>query len=443
MNLGRELVACALREGTLRAFTEAGITHEWLTDQDDVSRAAVFGAEDLDAWFTLLRHQEQHGKAPSVDMFQRSHPAESYKLPKSDYSPDELIEIFREDRRRFLTQVAASDIADAIGQNRIDDALALMELATRVIRKTYQSNSIVVDWDDRDYDLEGRIHREIQHGVMTGIPGLDDQDGFYGFQPGSMTCYLGRAKAGKTSFALLSAIKAWQDGKKVLFLTFEIAAGKLPSEPGVADRLDCFGSGIDLLHYMQGELTSQEQDRLREFRKNEIDSYDSTFRIVQPTGRYTVTDLEAEVERYEPDVVYIDGFYFMIDRETGKSGGQWEGHDNLANDLKAFAMNNMMPVVISHQVREKQLTGKKGKGIDDGAMMGGTAIIMFADLVLGVDADEDGLRTLSCTRSRLKYLDTIHGTWDWSTCRFNEQAAPVDEDQYGYGKDGDNDGAPW
>jgi predicted ATP-dependent serine protease len=297
----------------------------------------------------------------------------------------------------------------------------------------------VVDWDSKEYDLEGRIHREITRGVMTGIPGLDDQDGFYGFQPGSMTCYLGRAKAGKTSFALLSAMRAWEDGKKVLFLTFEIAAGKLPSEPGVADRLDCFGSGIDLLHYMQGELTREEQDKLREFRST---CTDEAFRIVQPIGKYTVDDLEAEVDRYEPDVVYIDGFYFMTDRETGKSGGQWEGHDNLANDLKLLAMGHMVPVVISHQVREKQLTGKKGAGIDDGAMMGGTAIIMFADLVLGVDANEEGLRTLSCTRSRLQYLKTIHGTWNWSTCEFTEQEAPVDEDQYAYGKDKDDSDAP-
>lgn len=439
MNLGRELVACALRKGTLRPFIEAGITHDWLTDQDDLSRSAIFDSEDLGAWFTLLRYTEQHGRMPSVDMFQRSHPAESYRLPTSDYQPDELIELFREDRRRYLTQLAASDIADAIGENRIDDAIGLMELATKVIRQTYAPNSIVLDWDSKDYDVEGRIHREIKHGVLTGIAGLDDQDGFYGFQPGSLTCYLGRAKAGKTSFELLSALRAWEDGKKVLFVTFEIAAGKQPSEPGVADRLDCFGSGIDLLHYMQGELTREEQGKLREFRSM---CTDEAFRIVQPIGKYTVSDLEAEVERYQPDVVYIDGFYFMIDQETGKSGAQWEGHDNLANDLKLLAMARMIPVVISHQVREKQLQGKKGKGIDDGAMMGGTAIIMFADLVLGVDADEDGLRTLSCTRSRLQYLKTVHGTWDWGTCTFSEQAAPVDESQFGYGKDEDED-PPW
>lgn len=433
MNLGRELVACALREGTLRPFIEAGITGDWLTDPDDVSRAAVFDSEDLGAWTTLVHHWERHGKVPTADMFQRSHPEESYRLPKSEYTADELLGIFQEDRRRYLTQVASSDIADLVTQGHVDAAVALMERAYRMIRDTYAAKSIVVDWDSADYDVEGRIHREVKRGVMTGIPGLDKQ--FYGYQPGNLICYLGRAKAGKTSFALLSALKAWEDGKRVLFLSFEIAAGKMPSEPGIADRLDCFGSGIDLIHYMMGELTRDEQNRLRDFRK---DCTADAFKIVQPTGRYTVADLDADIDRYQPDVVYIDGFYFMSDPETGKSGANWEGHDNIASDIKRLAMQRMLPVLITHQVREKQLQGKKGKGIDDGAMMGGTGIIMFADLVMGFDVDDDKIHTVSCTRSRLRYLDTIHGTWDWSACVFGEVERMVDEGQFGYGKDDDD-----
>jgi hypothetical protein len=435
MNLGRELVACALRTGDLRPFTEGGITYEWLTSQEDVSKAAVFGSEDLQAWFTLVRYQEQHGKVPTVDMFRRSHPEVSYKLPESSYEPDELLGIFREDRRRYLTHTAVSDLADMIGNEQIDDAVELMVQAARLIRETYTSRSVEVVWDSPDYDFEARINREIKQGIMTGIPGLDKQ--FNGHQPGNLVCYLGRAKAGKSSFALLSAMNAWEDGKRVLFLSFEIAAGKLPSEPGIADRLDCFGAGIDLIHYMMGELTREEQELLREFHKN--DPAEGNFRIIQPTGRYTVADLEADIDRHKPDVVYVDGFYFMTDAETGKSGAHWEGHDNLANDLKKLAMNQMIPVIITHQVREKQLTGKKGKGIDDGAMMGGTAITMFADLVLGVDADEEGRRTVSCTRARLRYLTTVYGTWNWSDCTFTEQSAPVDEEKYAYGRDDDGD----
>jgi hypothetical protein len=221
------------------------------------------------------------------------------------------------------------------------------------------------------------------------------------------------------------------DGKRVLFVTFEIAAGRTPEEPGISDRLDCFGAGIDLIRYMQGGLTGQEQKLLLEYRAT---CDDDAFTIIQPTGRYDAADLEYDIEQYQPDVVYIDGFYFMSDQDTGKSGSDWQGHDNLARQLKHAAMGHMIPVIITHQVREKQLVGKRGKGIDDGAMMGGTAIIMYADMVLGFDVDDEKVRTISCTRSRLNYLETVHGTWDWSTCAFVEQAAPAapDEALYAY-----------
>lgn len=422
-------MACALRENTLRPFAEAGLTWDYLTDELDKSAKAVFDGQDWHAWTTLLSHWDKHHKLMSLDMFRHSFPEAAYTLPKTSYDPAELIEMWQDLRREYLIKLAASDVATMVGEGEHQTAVELLATFHKLITSVHDSRSIIVDWDDKDYDVEARINREIKIGVQTGIAGFDDQPGFYGFQPGNLVCYLGRAKAGKTSFALLSALRAWMDGRRVLFISFEIAAGKLPSEPGIADRLDCFGSGIDLTRYMMGALNHPEKKLLRAFRSENCD--EKLFRIVQPTARYTVTELEADIEKHRPDVVYIDGFYFMIDRETGKSGANWEGHDNLANDLKKIGMNYMIPVVITHQVREKQLTGKRGAGIDDGAMMGGTAIIMYADLVLGVDVDDSKLRTLSCTRSRLKYLDTVYGTWNWEDCTFHEQEPSYDPGQFG------------
>lgn len=438
MDLGRELVACALREQTLKPFLAGGITPEWLGDQRDTSRSMIFPDEDFAAWQTLVTYWDRHGKLPTVEVFRRSHPETAYDLPESGYSAEELLDMFQQDRRRLLSQVAAMDFSELVSAGRIEDALALMEGQLRVINETYASKSIVVTWDDPDYDVEGRIARVIERGVMTGVEGFDTQEKFFGYQKGNLICYLGRAKAGKTSFALLSALAAWQKGLRVMFLSFEIAAGRLPEEPGITDRLDCFGAQVDMLAYMQGNLGKNDAEELRSFREG---CTADTFKIIQPVARYTVTDLEADIEIHRPDVVYIDGFYFMTDRETGKPGSNWEGHDNLAGDIKQVAMNHMIPVIITHQVREKQLTGKKGAGIDDGAMMGGTGIIMFADMVLGVDADEEGNRTLTCTRSRLQYLDPVRGRWDWTTCQFSESAGdnPFDQEVFGYKQGGDED----
>ena len=444
MNLGREIVACALREGTIKPFTDAGITDEWLISPDDLSRGAIFGVDDLDAYRTLLRHWNGHGKLPSLDMFRLSHPAAAYRLPDTAYTTAELVEVFEEDRQRYITQVGMADIAEMVGADDTKGALAVMERVAKMVRASRRSAGICLVWDGRDYDLDGRIARKTEPGVLTGIPELDSQ--FPGFQPGNLICYLGRAKAGKTSFLILSALHAFLGNddtvaRRVMIVTVEISAD------GVADRLDAFGAGVGLTKYAAGELAAWENkaqaDRLRSWRQKHVDAYDGGYmNIVQPAGGYTVTDLEYDVDQYQPDVVYVDGFYFMTDRLTGKNGGSWEGHDNLAREMKELAMRRNIPVITSHQVREKQLTGKKGAGIDDGAMMGGTGLIMAADMVLGIDADDnpDGnqkVHTISCTRSRTGYLRTVKGTWDWQTSTFTVSAEPeqVNEAKYGYGKE--------
>ena len=358
MDLGRELVACALRTGTLKPFAEGGLTAEYLTAPDDLSRSGILGDEGLAAWRTIQAHWDKHGKTPSVDMFRRSFPAATYDLPDTDYSPAELVELFQQERRKLLTTLAASDLADLLREGRAEDAVALMEHAVKVIRETYASKSIVVAWDSADYDVEGRICRELARGVMTGIDGFDNQDDFMGFQQTWLITYLGRAKAGKTSFLLLSALRAWEEGKRVLFVSFEIAAGISPNEPGIADRLDSIGAGIDMSKYMQGRLGPNDADDLRAFRK---DCTADVFKIVQPTGRYTAIDLADDIERYTAGRG-VPRRILLHDRPgDGQAGSNWEGHDNLASDIKTLAMNHSIPIILTHQVREKQLTARRAR----------------------------------------------------------------------------------
>lgn len=428
-------MACALREKTLKPFLEAGITSAWLDDRDDLSHAAIFTEQDRSAYRTLLGHWVQFQKTPSVDMFRLSYPQGAYRLPDSGYTAEELIACFSDDREKYLSEIGAMDIAEAIEAGDYRDAAALMEAYGRRIRDSRASRSIVVEWDGPDYDIEERIKREVEEGIFTGIRELDDE--FPGFQKGNLICYLGRAKAGKSSFFILSSIAAWEDGKRVMFVTFEIAAGHEASTPGITDRLDAFTANVSFSDYTQGSLDSYAQQRMRTFRS---DMGENGFYVVQPVGQYTVADLEYDIDRYEPDVVYIDGFYFMIDQETGESGSGWKGHDNLAAGLKTLAMRKRLPVLISHQVREKQMQGKKGKGIDDGAMMGGTAIIMYADMVLGIDVDDQRLHTISCTRSRTNYLPTVKGTWDWNKCAFtvtDDDGPKADASKFGYANPND------
>jgi hypothetical protein len=91
-------------------------------------------------------------------------------------------------------------------------------------------------------------------------------------------------------------------------------------------------------------------------------------------------------------------------------------------------MRLRVPVLVTHQAREKQL-GKAGGGFDDTAMMGGTGLRMASDMVFTFDKDEAGVITIKNTAARRGYLKTVKGEWDWDGFEFTAyEAGPDDED---------------
>ena len=421
INIGREVVSNILRgkEPALKQFLEAGFDLEWLTDENDLSRAAIFNETDLQAYTFIIRHFLEKRAVPTTAYFQYSYPAEAYRLSNSGMTTAEILYLAKEDRLRVNLEVSGSEFADRMDAGEYPEAAEVLRAAAKV--RDARESSVHVVWDSDEWDYEARINRKVQQGVVTGIPELDA--GFMGWQPGDLVCYLGRPKAGKTSCLLLSALATYQElEKKILFVTVEVAAGDDVQRPGIADKLDAFNAGISYNDYARGALNDGGRAAEKLVASRERLGSPQEFHIVQPTGTYTILDLENDIERFEPDVVYVDGFYLMTDTTTGKSGGNWEGHDNLARVMKFMAARRNLVIITSMQVRGKQLSGKK-KDIDNDAMMGGTGLVMWSTMVLGVNIDEEhSMHTINCTASRIGYLPTIHGTWDWDTCAFQVDA---------------------
>lgn len=408
--LGREIVACALSQRTPKPFLDRGWDLQWLDDQEYRAHAAVFPDPHHDAWRYLLRHWDKHGKI-SEELFRYEFP--QYELPKRVQEPSELIELADYELQQYAAREAFVDLGRLYEAGDYDALASAAELMIRRIRDKDSVNAIVDIWDREGQDVDARVNRVVKKGIGTGIPAIDDQEAFLGFYPGNLVTYLGRAKAGKTSFGLLCALDAaMAKYKRIMIVTVEISAYN------IHDRLDAYTSGVSLSRLITGKLTDAEKRKV-ERSYEDRGEYEPQVYIVQPHEKYTVTDLEGHIDQYQPDVVLIDGFYFMTDRLTGKPGAHWEGHDNLASELKRVAMRRDIITFVTHQVREKQLAGKKGAGIDDGAMMGGTGLIMASDMVIGLDADDERNHYLSCTRSRTGYFSSVKGFWDWDVCAFS------------------------
>ena len=406
---GQQIVSRVLVDGTPKPFLDQGWDLEWASDPENILRMAVFTGTHLDAWCNILRHWDKYNRTPPSDLFGREFPG--YELTARPASPDELVDLAAGQIKMVAVQDAMGDLAQLQEEEDWD------AISSRISRLSAQlqggrTGSKVIIWDEAGHDVEARLRRIVKFGIGTGIDKIDSQEGFIGFQAGNLITYLGRAKAGKTSFGLLASLDAaLRKFKRVMVVTFEISA------EDIHDRFDAYAANVSLTRLRQGKLKETEKDRVRKTYLDRGD-YEPLMYIVEPHEKYSVTNLEADIDKYQPDVVLIDGFYFMTDRISGKLGSHPDGHDGLSAELKRSALRRNIVVIVTHQVREKQLKGKKGSGIDDQAMMSGTGLIMASDMVIGLDASEDHEHLISCTRSRTGYLDKVRGTWNWDTCVF-------------------------
>lgn len=440
VSIGREIVRDILTSGvpTLKAYLEQGWDLAWLYDREKPFHSAVFDGTDGPAYGHLLKYFNETGRVPSLDRFRYDYPEQTYPLPDSRLSTPEIIEVARFNLGDAKVAWANDDIQVAYDAGNHELAAQLMVDAGQDILRGKRTG-IRKQWDDGNYDLEGDfLNRIVERGPGFGIPLLDEA--WPGAQNGQLITMLGRAKSGKTTFELISSFNSWRgtrsmgrqdiEPRRVLFVTHEINA------EGVMARLTCYGAGVDpepfLMPTEDRHPTEQAKNKVRDFWDENIRGYDSSFQVVQPTSRYTVADLEMDADSFDAQVVYVDGFYFMTDAETGYSGADWRGHDNLARDLKGLALRKDFPLFVTHQLREKQL-GKAGGGVkDDGAMMSGTGLRMASDMVLTYDKDiETGAVVITNTASRLSYLPTITGTWDWQTFRFDAEIKVETEDEGG------------
>src|SRR5581483_5074530 len=287
MDIGKHVIARALADQTVRPFTEAGMTAAWL-DLDE--SAAVFEGTTARAWRFLLNHPDRHGRVPGTELFRREFPEAGFRLPADPLLASELAEIAVTETRRVVIQSA-----EAAGIIR--DAAARLAEGLRPVSQLLN----LTDPIDRDAWLAERLER----GAPFGIGGVDDD--FWGIQPGHLIALVGRQKSTKTFLLLNSAVQAWMEGWDVLFYTFEMGARE------IADRAYALGAHVNPEAIRRRDLGKPQRRKLEDFLdalEKDPDAGDN-FRISEGSGAFTLDDLNADITRYDPHMVYVDGAYFI------------------------------------------------------------------------------------------------------------------------------------
>jgi len=408
VNVGRVLVSKILTGGNVIPVIDTGFTSTWLRGTGTGSEV-IFADIDRQAYSWILNHWGKHHTTPSIEIFREHFPEEIYPLDTSSSSIEEIIDLALEKVNSYLMSEIIGKAIDLHDSGNVERAVAYLQAESMRIGTALRVKADRADnLGDVEFDLEEFISKEITPGVPMGLYPVDEA--FFGFQPGQLITMLGRQKSGKTTLMLNSALKAWEEGYDVLFFSVEMDVELL------RQRLYSLGAHVSPSRFRRGHLKDHDKDKVRKFHQRMSEDTDVNFYISKKKSMITVDDILTEIRLYRPHVVYIDGFNFMLDRETKKLTQNWEANENVAAELKTLALQEGIVIVTSAQVQEKQYHAKHG--IEASTIMGGTGLLKASDLVIGGDK-EGQYHTISCVLSRYEYFDNVVLEIDWDTMDFN------------------------
>lgn len=216
-----------------------------------------------------------------------------------------------------------------------------------------------------------------------GIPQIDRQTG--GISQGDLVYTVGRLGTGKTTIALWMVNRWLQAGRRVLMVSNENRADD------VIVKIDSFVGGFNPIRKRTMDWSEDDLHRLEtvSFIANHMEGE----MLVPNQPVRDVKELYTLVNSYQPDVVVVDGIYLM----NGVSGNSnWEKITEVSRSLKQLADGEGVPILGIHQANRNAI----GKRMEVENIAYADALAQDADLVLGVNTEDDGSLFVECLKSR-------------------------------------------
>ena len=404
MNNESKLLSKVIEDRSIGFILERGVTEAWFAD-----------ATDKKIFIFLREHYAKYQECPSLDIITENFPAYQL-LPTTDpldYFVDKLIE---SRRRTSIIQTIGEALTAVEKEQDHESALLAMErgivaldeagLTTATDLEITKAAQIAKD------EYEHRKNNPGLLGLPTGFPTMDASTS--GLQPGQLIVIVAPPKTGKSTLALQIAINAHLANKVPMFISFEMSNAEQKS------RYYAMRARISHQRLMTGSLIDEEEQRYYRI-VNSIQDMRDKFWFVDSSGGLTVSAVASKIQSKNPDIVFIDGTYLMIDEQTNESNTP-QSITNITRSLKRLAMKIKKPIVISTQA----LTWKMRSGQVTADSIGySSSFHQDADVIFGLQRvadDVDDMRTLKVVASRNSGLMDVTLMWDWNTGAFREMA---------------------
>ncbi len=402
MNNQTRLLSKIIKDRDLSLALESNINESWFSDPTDKK---IFRF--------LHDHYSNYQECPSTDVIKENFPA--FQLVVVEDSIFYLIDSLVNERRkqRIITTLGSALDSMEKAQDH-ESALRAMELGIIKLEEEGLNRSTDLEVTKAAQNaIDVYEHRKNNPGLLgipTGFPTMDEATS--GLQPGQLVVIIAPPKTGKSTLALQIAINSHLEGKVPMFYSFEMSNSEQES------RYYAMRSRVSHRRLMTGSLSPEEEARYYAKVKSIQDMRDKFWFVDSASGQ-TVSGIASKIQNRNPDIVFIDGTYLMIDEQTGESNTP-QALTNITRSLKRLAQKIQKPVVITTQVLSWKM--KKGQVSAD-AIGYSSSFHQDADVIFGLQRQEeanDDLRTLKIVASRNSGLAEVPLCWEWNTGEFRE-----------------------
>jgi replicative DNA helicase len=311
-----------------------------------------------DVWMFMKQYYQQHRqivpKDILVEKFDNEELPYRFKLVETSGTVKHYLEQLRDDYKANMLERMLRGASSDLGRKSNDD---LIQQLNRRLSDLTKVSTAVRDLDITDgskaveHYLEVKKLMDENGGVLGTRFGYDSIDANYptGKGSGHYIMILSRTNQGKSWIALDFALNAWAQGKKVVYASLEMSPELVRDRAfalmsaGAFSMSDLARAQIDI-----NQMQTWASDRLRA---------DNSFVVIgsDTMGDFTPAALQAKIDQYAPDEVYIDYIQLMSDNKG--SSGATERIRNVSKELKATAIMNEIAVIgvasaSSHETKE-------------------------------------------------------------------------------------------
>lgn len=371
-----QLISRILRRGELKQVIDWGITlDDFLTDEP----RHIFSS--LVAWLSV----------PSNKGGQIGHEAAGQLFPflelcDDDYTPTEVLctEV-RKNRLRIEVRSTVQRMLETLDTDPMESA----SIGDRQLKSLMELGYSKVTDIKFSAALDRAIARMelIESGVDLSVakwPWEPLNEATLGLQPDDYIVYYGRPKNKKTWMLAYHVAHTYEQGKRPLIYTKEMHPDNIHM------RVAACIARIPYQLFRLGGLQGSERKRLYELRDMVRDLHSSEDIIClsgrdAPGGKDTVEWLQAKIEKYDPDVVFIDGMYLMSDGTSVKTQKDNIRVQNISRGIRQMVLSTGKPAVCTLQAN-RQAAKNQTAELDEIAFT--DAIGMDATVIIRVISDK-------------------------------------------------------